>query len=137
MLRPIVKFVLITEGFAVATFALGWWIVPVFAFILGTTLDRERGPVRYATLGAAAGWLSLLLLDAARGPLMVLATRFGGVMKMPPIVLIAFTLLFPALLAWSAATIGKALKELVLAQRAARTVSERQPVTTGIPVVDT
>jgi len=137
MLRSVVKFVLITEAFAVATFALGWWIVPVFAFILGMTLDRERGPVRYAALCAAAGWLSLLLLDAARGPLMALATRFGGVMKVPSIALIAITLLFPALLALTAATIGKALKELVLGQRANRTVSERQPVTTGIPVADT
>jgi hypothetical protein len=137
MIRSIVKFVLITEAFAVATFALGWWIVPVFALILGMTLDRDRGPVRYAALCAAAGWLSLLLLDAARGPLMELATRFAAVMKIPSSALIALTLLFPALLAWSAATIGKALKELVLAQRANRTVSERPPVTTGIPVADT
>ena len=136
MIRPIVKFVLITEGFAVATFALGWWIVPVFAFILGMTLDRERGPVRYAALCAAAGWLSLLLLDAARGPLFILATKFGGVMKMPPFVLIALTLIFPALLAWSAATIGKGLKEFVLAQRTRVSETERQPVTTGIPVAD-
>jgi hypothetical protein len=68
---------------------------------------------------------------------MELATRFAAVMKIPSSALIALTLLFPALLAWSAATIGKALKELVLAQRANRAVSERPPVTTGIPVADT
>jgi hypothetical protein len=110
MVRAIVKFVLITEAFAVATFALGWWIVPVFAFILGMILDRNRGPVRYATFCAAAGWLSLLLLDAARGPLLDLAARFGGVMRVPSVALIALTLLFPALLAWSAASIGLAMK---------------------------
>ncbi|HUQ20485.1 MAG TPA: hypothetical protein VM099_12800 [Gemmatimonadaceae bacterium] len=136
MIRSIVKFVLITEAFAVATFAFGWWIVPVFAFVLGMTLDRERGPVRYAAVCAAAGWLSLLLLDAARGPLLSLASRFAGVMKLPSIVLIAITLIFPALLAWSAATIGKSLKDLVIAQRGGHTASERNPVTTGMPVVD-
>lgn len=110
MLRAIVKFMLITEAFAVATFSLGWWIVPVLAFVLGMTLDRTRGPVRYATLCAAAGWLSLLLLDAARGPLLELASRFGGVMRVPSFALILLTLVFPALLAWSAASIGLAIK---------------------------
>ena len=119
MLRSVVKFVLITEAFAVATFALGWWIVPVLAFILGMTLDRARGPVRYATLCAAAGWLSLLLLDAARGPLLELASRFGGVMRVPSFALILLTLLFPALLAWSAASIGLAMKNSMSGARVA------------------
>lgn len=136
MIRSIVKFVLITEAFAVATFALGWWSVPVFAFMLGMTLDKERGPVRYAVVCAAAGWLSLLLLDAARGPLLSLASRFAGVMKVPSIILIAITLIFPALLAWAAATIGKALKDLVVAERGERVATGRNPVTKGIPVVD-
>jgi hypothetical protein len=113
MVRSIVKFVLITEAFAVATFALGWWIVAVLALVLGMTLDRTRGPVRYATLCAAAGWLSLLLLDAARGPLLDLASRFAGVMSVPTFALIALTLLFPALLAWSAASIGVAIKNSI------------------------
>lgn len=113
MLRSIVKFVLITEAFAVATFALGWWIVPVLGFVLGLTLDRARGPVRYATLCAAAGWLSLLLLDAARGPLVEVATRFSGVMGIPSSVLIVATLLFPALFAGTAAAIALTMKNLV------------------------
>jgi hypothetical protein len=134
MIRSIVKFVLITEAFAVATFALGWWIVPLFAFVLGMTLDTDRAPVRYAAICAAAGWLSLLLLDAARGPFMVLATRFAGVMKVPSLVLIAITLLFPALLAWSAATIGKFVKDLVFSRPGTKVATERQSVPAGIPV---
>jgi hypothetical protein len=110
MLRRIVKFILITEAFATLTFGFGWWMVPAFAFVLGVALDRKSRPVAYAMWGAAAGWLTLLLLDAARGPIGILATRFGGVMRVPGPLILIITLLFPALLAWSASAIGAFLR---------------------------
>jgi hypothetical protein len=110
MLRSLVKFVLIAEAFAVATYALGWWTVPLLALACGLIIHVDRKPVVYATLGATAGWLMLLLLDAARGPFGEVAARFGGVMGFPPAALVVTTLVFPGLLAWSASSIGAAVR---------------------------
>lgn len=109
MLRTIVKAILLAEGFAVATFGLGWWTVPVVAaaFALASTMRR---PALFAALSAAAGWGFLLLLDAAKGPVGNMGARLGGVMGVPALVLWSVTLLFPALLAWCAATLMPQLR---------------------------
>ncbi|HEY0242947.1 MAG TPA: hypothetical protein VGC52_09810 [Gemmatimonadaceae bacterium] len=103
MLRSVVKAVLLAEAFAVATFALGWWSVPIVA-VLYAAASKRRYPARFAGLCAAGGWGALLLLDFAKGPVANMGTRLGGVMGVPPAVLFVLTLLFPALLAWCAAT---------------------------------
>ena len=117
MLRAVVKFLLLSEAFAVATFAVGWWAIPLVAIICGLAMNPEGRPIYYATICAATGWLSLLLLDAARGPLGELASRFAGVMGFPPIALIVTTLLFPALLAWSASSVGAVIRAKVFGTR--------------------
>jgi hypothetical protein len=119
MVRAVVKFVLIAEAFSVLTYALGWWAVPLIALLCGLVISFDGRPVFYATAGAAAGWLMLLLLDAARGPLGEVGTRFGGVMGFPPAALFVTTLLFPALLAWSASSIGAAVRKKVVRERPA------------------
>jgi hypothetical protein len=118
MVRAVVKFVLIAEAFSVATYALGWWAVPLIALLCGLTIKLDGRPVFYATAGAAAGWFMLLLLDAARGPLGEVASRFGGVMGFPPAALFVTTLLFPALLALSASSIGAAVRKKVVREPA-------------------
>jgi hypothetical protein len=100
----IVRYVLLAEAFAVATFALGWWTVPVVAALWGL-FARDPDRARNAAIAAAGGWATLLVLDAVRGPVNVMAEQLGGVMSLPPVLLYVFTLLFPALLAWAAATI--------------------------------
>ena len=110
MLRAVVRFLLLSEAFAVATYAFGWWVIPVVALVCGLVMNREGRPIYYSTICAAAGWLSLLLLDAARGPLGEVAARFGGVMGFPPAALIVTTLIFPALLAWSASLLGTVIR---------------------------
>jgi len=117
MLRTVVKFILLSEAFAIVTFAGGWSGVPVLALVMGLFTASEGKPVRWATLCAATAWLELLLLVATRGPLGEVATRFGGVLGLPPVALLGITLLFPALLAWSASTIGTAVRSAVLARR--------------------
>jgi hypothetical protein len=52
----------------------------------------------------------LLLFDAAKGPVAVMGTKLGGVMGVHPAVLYIATLLFPALMAWSAATLVPAMR---------------------------
>ncbi|MFN2602037.1 MAG: hypothetical protein ABR582_04675 [Gemmatimonadaceae bacterium] len=117
MLRAVVKFLLLSEAFAVATYAVGWWAIPLVALVCGLVMNREGRPIYYSTICAAAGWLSLLLLDAARGPLGELAARFGGVMGFSPVALFVTTLIFPALLAWSASSLGVVIRARVFGVR--------------------
>ncbi len=109
MLGRIVKAVLLAEGFAVATFGLGWWTVPVIAAIYALSSSNSNR-ARIAALCAVGGWGTLLLLDAVKGPVGAMATRLGGVMSIPAPVLFLLTLIFPALLAWSAAKLMPSLR---------------------------
>lgn len=110
-MRGVVKFLLLSEAFAVATFGLGWWSVPLIAALWGAFAVPPGGRARFAALCAATGWASLLLLDAARGPLSEVAAQIAGVMRVPSFALYVLTLLFPAMLAWSAASLSPRLRK--------------------------
>ena len=110
MFRSIVKFLLLTEAFAVTTYAFGWWAVPLLAFAWAAFVHTRR-PVFFATICAASGWASMLLLDAARGPVNTVGERFGGILGVPSLALIAITILFATLLAWSASVVGAAVRK--------------------------
>ena len=107
-MRNAVKFVLLAELFAVATYALGWWTVPIVA-VLWAIVSRDSNRALIAGVCAAGGWASLLLLDVARGPVGTMAAKLGGVMGVPGFVLLMLTLLFPALVAWCAASLAAGL----------------------------
>jgi len=117
MLRATVKFLLLTEAFAVATFAFGWWAVPLLAFAWAAFVDTRR-PVLFATGCATSAWIAVLLLDAARGPVDVVAARFGGVLGFPSVALIAVTIIYAALLGWSASVVGAAIRKPLLRKAA-------------------
>jgi hypothetical protein len=101
-LNRVIGAVLLAEAFAVSTFAFGWWTVPALAALYSIASTNPKR-ARTAGLCALAGWGTLLLLDFAKGPVAEMGHRLGGVMGLPSIVLYVLTLLFPALLAWSAA----------------------------------
>ena len=108
--RTVVKFVLLAEAFAVTTFGLGWWSVPLIAAAWGLA-SRSQGKAMFAGLAALGGWASLLLLDVARGPVGTMGTQLGGVMNLPAFALYALTLIFPMLLAWCAAMLMPTLRK--------------------------
>jgi hypothetical protein len=105
---PAVVFFVLAMCFAGATLAIGWWGVPIVALGWGVVSQRYLGyRVRVAAFAAASAvcaWAGLLLWTATRGPLLLLSTTLGAVVGIPGPVLIAITLAFAALLAWSAAT---------------------------------
>ena len=105
----VVKVILLAEAFAVTTFGLGWWTVPIVAAIWAAFSSGQHR-ARVAGLCAVGGWATLLLLDAVRGPVGTMATKLGGVMGIPSVALWLVTLSFAALLAWSAATITPSLR---------------------------
>ena len=109
-MRNFVKFVLLAEAFAVATYGLGWWIVPLIAVVWGL-VSRDQAKARFAAFAAAAGWGTLLLLDVTRGPVGVMGSQLGAVMNLPPFALYLLTLIFPALLAWCAATLTPTVRK--------------------------
>ena len=108
--RAVVKVVLLAEAFAVATFGLGWWSVPVVAAIWAL-LSSSPNRARVAAFCAAGGWATLLLLDIAKGPALTMGSQLGGVMNVPSAVLYLLTLVFPALLAWSAAALVPSMRK--------------------------
>jgi hypothetical protein len=109
MLSRLVKAVLLAEAFAVATFGLGWWTVPIIAALYAIASTNPHR-ARTADLCAVGGWATLLLLDALKGPVGAMATRLGGVMGVPAVILLLLTLIFPALLAWTAAATASSLR---------------------------
>ncbi len=92
---------------AIATWLIGWPAVPVVALIAG--IRARRYPAAPLLIGGAAmlGWTMLLVLAASRGPVLDLAQRLGGVLQLPWLAVVAVTLLFPALLGWSAARVAR------------------------------
>ena len=112
-------FLLATFIIGALTWSLGWWGVVLGALAIGATAWRERGVAWITALAAVAGWSMLLIADAARGRFGALAATISAVIRIPAAALLGATLLFAALLAWSAS---------VLASEIARVMNRRQRV---------
>jgi hypothetical protein len=91
---------------AATTWALGWWGVVLAALLVGAVQWRRKGIAWLAALAALVAWGALLLLDATSGRFGALGSAIGGVMRVPAPAVMAVTLLFAALLGWSAAVVG-------------------------------
>ena len=91
------------------TWLLGWWGVVVAALIAGVVLHRRDGAAWLVALAAALAWAALVAVDAIGGRFSALAASIGGVLHVPAGALLVVTLLFAALLAWSAAVVGSEL----------------------------
>jgi hypothetical protein len=97
---------------ALLTWIVGWWGVPLVAVVAGAILCRRRGITGLTALAAIVAWSVLILVDGASGRFGVLAGVVGGTMGIPAGALLIVTLLFAALLAWSAATVGAEIGRL-------------------------
>ncbi|MFI5245368.1 MAG: hypothetical protein ACHQQR_09110 [Gemmatimonadales bacterium] len=103
------RLVLLATAFAVATFAVGWWAVPLVAAGYAAITSAQRGSAVLSGFAAMLGWGALLAITASRGPVGTLATELGGVLRLAPVLVYAVTLAFPGLLAISAAVIARSL----------------------------
>ena len=99
---------LLATALAVAalTWLLGWWGVVVAALIAGVLLRRRPGAAWLVAFAAMVGWGALIVVDMLGGRFSTLAASISGVMRVPVPALLVVTLLFGALLAWSAAVVG-------------------------------
>jgi len=89
-----------------ATWFVGWWSVAIVALVVGFMYRREGGRAWRVALGASEGWAILLVIDAIGGRFVPVASTIAGAMSLPAVALIVVTLLFPALIGWSGATLG-------------------------------
>ena len=103
------RLVIVTAAIAAGTWLAGWWAVPVLALIAGLLTWRPST----VALGAALAWAVLLVINALAGTMARVASTLGDVMGLPAPAVVAVTLLFPALLAWSAAAIGGAARATI------------------------
>lgn len=93
-------------GIAALTWLFGWWGVVIAALIAGAVLHRRGGAAWLVALAGVVAWGALVAVDALGGRFPVLAASIGGVLRVPAAALLVVTLLFGALLAWSAAVVG-------------------------------
>jgi hypothetical protein len=102
---------------AALTWAVGWWGVVIVALLSGAMLWRRRGVAWLVALAAIVAWGALILTNAVGGRFATLASSIGGVMRVPPALLLVVTMLFGALLAWSAAVLGSEIGRVAQSTR--------------------
>ena len=97
------------------TVLVGWGAVPALAALFGAFAGRRvRRVGGTAALAALLAWGGLLVVDALGPRFGAVAAGLAGVMRLPAAALVAVTLLFAALLAWSAATLAAAVGRVAM-----------------------
>ncbi len=104
-MRFALRVLLLALSFAIGTWILGWWSVPLFAAVAGVMARYIRHQGIAAGLAAAIAWAALLAWSATAGSVWSFSRIAGGAMGISGAALILVTLLFPAALAWLATTV--------------------------------
>lgn len=116
-MRTLLRVLLLALAFTAGTAFLGWWSVPLLALVWGVIAWRLPRVALTAGGAAMLAW-GVLLVAAARAPAFgALARSLADVMQLPSVALVVLTLLFPALVGWSAARTSASLTALVLGRR--------------------
>ena len=111
------RFLATALAIAALTWLFGWWGLVIAALIAGAALHRRGGAAWFVALAAVAAWGTLVAVDTLGGRFPALAASISGVLRVPAVALLVVTLLFGALLAWSAAVVGGEIGRLARAQR--------------------
>lgn len=102
------------------TILLGWWSVAAVGIVSGLVSRPGRAAVLETGCGAAFGWAAILAGSAVSGPVWVVAQRVGPVFGMPGWGFLAVTMVFPALLAGSAALVAGELRRFTWSAEGSR-----------------
>lgn len=105
--RIVVLFMIVT----ILTIFVGWWTVPLVGAVWGIVAARETAPVMTAAAASGLAWAALLGWAAMRGPIVELSQAVAPILSLPNWGLMGVTVLFPMLLAGSAAMLTNAAKQ--------------------------
>ena len=108
-MRSALRVVLLAASFAIGTWVLGWWAIPLFAAVAGVLARHAPAQAVATGVAAAIAWGALLAWSTLRGSVWSFASQVGGAVGVSGVVLIALTLVFPALVAWLAAFLAQTL----------------------------
>jgi len=109
MMRRIWAFIAATLVGTILTWLIAWWVTPIVAAVwVATERDDPWIPSKSAFSGALS-WALLLWAFGGDGSIRRIAEAVGGVMGVGPRPLLALTLVFPALLAASAAMVMRSV----------------------------
>jgi hypothetical protein len=105
IMRSLLRIALLALAFVLGTALVGWWTVPLLAAIWGVLAFRVPRAGVLAGLAAMIAWALLLAMDMRADAFAELSRALAGVVGLPRGSLFALTLVYPALLAWSAARV--------------------------------
>jgi hypothetical protein len=114
-MRSIALFVAAVAAMAVGTWSAGWWAVPLVGAAWGWVAAADRTLPLQAALAGANAWGALLALQLPGGGMERVAGTVGTLLGIGGPALVALTLLYPALLAASAAALVRAVRGAVRA----------------------
>ena len=100
----------VANGTAFATLAVGWWAVPVVSLVGAAFAPRRSLPIFSVPLGAAMGWGALLARSARAEGFESLTAALAEVLPVRLRGLVALTIGFPLILALGSALVGGALR---------------------------
>ena len=100
----------LANGTAFATLAVGWWAVPVVSLVGAIFAPRRSVPLLSVPLGAGLGWAALLARSARADGFETLTATLAQVLPIPLRGVVALTIAFPLLLALGAALLGGAFR---------------------------
>jgi hypothetical protein len=108
-MRFALRVALLALSFAIGTWVLGWWAIPLFAALAGVVARHVRHQPVAAALAAALAWATLLAWSAIDGSVWSFSRIAGGAMGLSGALLIVLTVAFPAALAWLATAVAQPL----------------------------
>ena len=106
-MRFALRVLLLALSFAIGTWILGWWAVPLLAAIGGVLSRHVRHQGLASALAATIAWAALLVWSSTEGSVWSFSRLAGGAMGMSGAALILVTLLFPAAIAWLATVVAQ------------------------------
>lgn len=91
------------------TWFLGWWTVPIVGALWGFHRRSDAAVTLLAGAAGATAWGALLFWQSTQGPVARLVELLGTLLQVGPVAVLVLTVVYPGLLAASAAALVRAL----------------------------
>ena len=106
----LLRMVLLSAAFALATVALGWIAVPIVGLLWGLIARATRRPALTAAVAALTAWAGLLVWTACVGRVPALLDRMGRIFHIRGAFIVIATLVLAGVLAMLGASMGNEVR---------------------------